>query len=55
LFAAFFSGGLHPYPSLRDSVRLKSGRSSSQLLDTDYSVATTSPRRAVSIKETLGL
>jgi hypothetical protein len=25
------------------------------LLDTEYSVATTSPRRAVSIKETLGL
>jgi hypothetical protein len=55
LLAAFFSGGLHPDPSLRDSVRLKSGRSSNEMLDTEYSVATTSPRRAVSIKETLGL
>ena len=50
----FFSSRLHPYTSLRESVRRNGGRSGSQEPDTEYSAATVSLRMAVSFSVTLG-
>ena len=50
----FFSSRLHPYTSLRESLRRHGGRSGPQEPDTDYSAATVSHCMAVSFRVTLG-
>ena len=50
----FFSSRLHPYTSLRESLRRHGGRSGPLEPDTDYSAATVSHCMAVSFRATLG-
>jgi hypothetical protein len=50
----FFSSRLHPYTSLRESLRRHGGGSGPQEPDTDYSAATVSHCMAVSFRATLG-